>query len=277
MKKKNKSNDHFSPPSAGLLNFLSKPFRAYFSPVIFGLENVDKERPALYVANHSVYGITDGVFFFTELYKQKNIYLRTLADNTHFDIPVWSALAKKFGMIRGSRENCAMLMDAGEHILVYPGGGRETFKHKGEKYKLLWKRRTGFAHMAIEHGYDIIPVASVGGDDAYDIIADSQDILHSWLGQYIMNSDLYETLKKGEYIPPISKGLLWSPLPKPVKIYSSFGKRISTKEFQNDHTDESEWEVRRLVELEMNRLMINLLEYRKQDEMSPLRKLLVRF
>jgi hypothetical protein len=35
-------------------------------------------------------------------------------------------------------------------VLVYPGGGREVAKRKGEKYQLLWKERVGFARLAIE-------------------------------------------------------------------------------------------------------------------------------
>jgi hypothetical protein len=38
-------------------------------------------------------------------------------------------------------------------VLVFPGGGREVTKRKGEAHKVIWKERTGFARMAIEHGY----------------------------------------------------------------------------------------------------------------------------
>ena len=64
-------------------------------------------------------------------------------------------------MVLGSPEYCAALMEAGQHILVFPGGGREVMRRKGEAYQLIWKQRTGFARLAIEHGYDIIPFGSV--------------------------------------------------------------------------------------------------------------------
>ncbi len=274
LKKKQKK---FTPPPSKLLWKLTRPFRAYFTPQFFGLENVDKDKPALYVSNHSVYGVTDASFFMMELYKKKDIYLRVLADNNHFEIPLWNDMVKTFGLVPGSRENCSSLMQDGEHILVYPGGGRETFKHKGEKHKVIWKRRVGFAQMAIEHGYDIIPVASIGGDDAYDILADSQDILDSLLGRFIIKSGWYEKLKQGEYLPPISKGLLWSAFPKPVKLYTAFGKRIETRQLGNDFSEENAWQIRREVELEMHKKLIELLEYRKKDDLPLLRKLLVRF
>jgi hypothetical protein len=54
-----------------------------------------------------------------------------------------------------------------ETVLVFPGGGREIGKFKGEKYRLRWDGRGGFARVAIESNYPIVPVALVGGDDVY--------------------------------------------------------------------------------------------------------------
>ena len=65
------------------------------------------------------------------------------------------------------------MMENGEHIMVFPGGSREVCKHKGEAYKLVWRNHLGFAHMAIEFGYDIIPVASIGGEETYEILWDA--------------------------------------------------------------------------------------------------------
>jgi hypothetical protein len=42
-----------------------------------------------------------------------------------------------------------------------PGGAGEVFKGRGQDYKLLWKERLGFARMAIEFGYPIVPFAAV--------------------------------------------------------------------------------------------------------------------
>jgi 1-acyl-sn-glycerol-3-phosphate acyltransferase len=54
-------------------------------------------------------------------------------------------------------------MEDGRSILVFPGGGREVTKRRGEKYRLIWGERMGFARMAIECGYPIVPVASAAG------------------------------------------------------------------------------------------------------------------
>src|SRR5262245_35489427 len=60
---------------------------------------------------------------------------------------------KSLGVVVGSRERCPRLKEEGAHVLVFPGGGREVTKRKGEACKLIWNERTGFARTAIEHGY----------------------------------------------------------------------------------------------------------------------------
>ena len=53
-------------------------------------------------------------------------------------------------------------------MLLYPGGAREAFKRKGEKYKLFWPKRQEFVRMASRFGATIIPFAAVSptwGDD----------------------------------------------------------------------------------------------------------------
>ncbi|GIV33005.1 MAG: hypothetical protein KatS3mg031_0540 [Chitinophagales bacterium] len=256
----------YKPPSVDVLYALSGPLRNYFKPQFFGWEHVDKEKPALYVANHAVYGITDAPLFMPELYKRKGIYLRVLADNNHFAVAGWRDFMHWLGALPGSRENCARLMEAGAHILVFPGGGRETFKHKGEKHQIIWKQRTGFAYMAIRYKYDIVPVVSVGGDDAYTIFADSTDILQAPIGKLIARLPFFDKLKEGEYLPPVSKGLLGTFLPRPVKIYISFGERISTAAYQGITSDENIWHLRNTTEYVMLKNILHLLGNRKKAQ-----------
>ena len=63
----------------------------------------------------------------------------------------------------------------------FPGGAREVFKRRGEKYALIGER-TGFARLAIECGYPIVPFSAVGAEDVYDIVLDAEDttLLAAW-------------------------------------------------------------------------------------------------
>ena len=259
----------FTPPSVKALEDFARPMQFYFRPQYFGMDEVDATKPALYVTNHTVYGLTDGLLFALELYKRRNIFLRPLVDNMHFEVPVWKDWISKMGFVRASRDNCSALMQADESILVFPGGTREICKHKGEAYKLVWRHHVGFCRMAIQYGYDIIPVAQVGGDDAYKIIADADDIMQSWVGRSLRNTTLVKKyLHGGDFLPPITTGLFGMPgLPKPVKYYISFGERIDTSRFLHKFDDDDNlWQLRDEVELAMNKQFITLIEYRKNDK-----------
>eukprot|EP00121_Abeoforma_whisleri_P012285 Awhi_evm1s11332 len=62
----------------------------------------------------------------------------------------------------GTRDNVRLMMDKGMDIAVYPGGGEEVLKCcNDEKYSLTWKKRKGFAQLAIEKGYTIVTVGSI--------------------------------------------------------------------------------------------------------------------
>jgi 1-acyl-sn-glycerol-3-phosphate acyltransferase len=186
----------------------------------------------------------------------------------HWEIPFWRQLIKNIGMVPGTREGCAALMDAGEHILVFPGGRREVCKQKGEAYQLIWRNRTGFAHMAVAHGYDIIPVAAIGGEEMFDILVDSREVMSSPIGAWLQNSGLADRyLNGGENLPPIVKGVGRSLLPKPQRHYIMVGDRIDTTRF-NGHIegDEMLMGVRKEVEEAFVRMFDALKEHRAGDK-----------
>lgn len=242
----------FIPPSVDFVEKFTAIGRAYFEPQFFGMENVDKDKPALYVTNHNVMGVLDGTLWAAQMYMEKGIFCRSLVDDLHYMMPGWRDLATKVGFVRGSRENCALMMGHGEHIMVYPGGGRETCKRKGEKYQLTWKKRTGFARMAIESGYDIITVAQVGQEDAYDIVMDGDELMDTKFGGWLREKGIAEKyLKDGETMFPLVRGIGPTFLPRPEKQYYAFGPRISTAEYKGKTDQESLWELREKVELQL--------------------------
>ncbi len=150
------------PPPARLRPGLDV-LRWYFAPEYLHFERADARRPTLFVGNHSLYGVLDVLLFVDGLYRERGIVLRSLADRNHFKVPLWRDFVVQTGAVQGTRANCAALMRRGEHILVFPGGAREVFKHKGEAYQLIWKERFGFVQLAIEHGYTITPYATAAG------------------------------------------------------------------------------------------------------------------
>ncbi len=217
---------------------LTAPFRAYFSPVFNGLSNIPDHGPFLFVGNHTIYGISDIPLIAAGLCREKGIYLRMLADKFHFLVPVWGDLVKALGGVKGTPKNCADLMEARENIMVFPGGGREVCKRRGERYKLIWKERAGFVRMAVQHGYRILPMASVGPENAWTILYDADDFLKSWMGKILARKGIVRgIMRNGEAIPPIARGIGPTIIPRPERFYFSFGKPIDTEHFKGAAND----------------------------------------
>jgi len=81
-----------------------------------------------------------------------------------------------FGAVPVSGKNLYKLLAAGECVLLFPGGVREAFKRKDEKYALFWPSRPEFVRMAARHGAVIVPFAAVGAEDGFDVVADADDV-----------------------------------------------------------------------------------------------------
>lgn len=237
--KSTKSNlADYTPPPAKTMGRLLAIHRLWHRPWMTGLDNIDPQRPTLFVGNHTIYGMLDVPLLGYEIYQRKGVYIRGLADRMHYKIPVWRDIFKWIGSVVGTRENCSALMQSGAHIMVFPGGSREVAKRKGEAYQLIWKDRTGFARMAVEHGYRIIPFAAVGAEDCYDILIDSNDIMGSGLVKWLKTTALgSKFVGDGEQLFPLSRGLGLSMIPRPERFYYSFGEPIETAPFQGESDD----------------------------------------
>jgi len=221
-------------PSATEVNItvrLMGPLRKLINPKVYGIDNVPK-RGALLVGNHTVLGVLDLPLICAELWERGRI-VRALGDHLLFRVPGWRDMLKSCGVVEGSRANCAELMQRGELILVFPGGGREVAKHKGERYKLVWKNRMGFAGMAIEYGYPIIPFASVGADDAVDIVVDPDNPLLAPRRLFV------EKVLGSPDSWPIWRGIGPTPIPRPERQYYWFGEQIQTTSIRGCQNDEA--------------------------------------
>lgn len=230
-------------PSGATLDLVTSPFRRVFSPVFTGLEKVPLpacqggEAPLLFVSNHTILGF-EFPLLLHGLYRKRGIYLRAMADHSHFQVPGNAeVLRNMLGAVDGTQDNAAALLQAGRSIFCYPGGARETFKRTtDEKYSLHWtqdgKKHTGFVRTALRNGATIIPTINVGTEDMFWPIA---DLPLGWLPiPFLWNSKRTLPLVK----PPAAG--------KVERIYFTFGDPIPTAHhLQRDHRC---WEDEALVE-----------------------------
>jgi 1-acyl-sn-glycerol-3-phosphate acyltransferase len=270
----------FDPSLIRELDHLLAPLKRLLSPVSLGIENVPRQGAVLLTGNHTLYGLLDIPMLGLEIYEKTGRTVRGLGDHNHFALPVWRDMLRRIGAVRGTRENCARLLEAGEAVLVFPGGGREVMKHRHEQYQLIWKERIGFARLAIQHGVPIVPFASVGVEDMFEIVADADDILRSPVGGLLRALRITEQpwFRHGEIIPPIARGKGFGPLPRLERQYFLFGEPIETKRFAGMHESrETCFALRKEVQGAIESRIAQLRRVREADpERYPIQRLLHR-
>ena len=209
---------------------LSALSKVYFTPTFIGAEQLDASQPAMYVGNHSMYGVLDSPMLIDYLYNEHQVAVVSIADHSHFYLPLWRSVVKKFGAVDGVPAYVREAMQQGYSILVFPGGGREVLKREGEQYHLIWKQRYGFLKLAQEFGYDIVPFAALGGDEVFDIGFDANKVVqHQYFQKLLQVPQLSHMLRKGEVIPSLPKHLI----PKRLPFYFKFMPRQSLMHIEN--------------------------------------------
>ena len=209
---------------------LSALSKVYFTPTFIGAEQLDASQPTMYVGNHSMYGVLDSPMLIDYLYNEHQVAVVSIADHSHFYLPLWRSVVKKFGAVDGVPAYVREAMQQGYSILVFPGGGREVLKREGEQYHLIWKQRYGFLKLAQEFGYDIVPFAALGGDEVFDIGFDANKVVqHQYFQKLLQVPQLSRLLRKGEVIPSLPKHLI----PKRLPFYFKFMPRQSLMHIEN--------------------------------------------
>ena len=192
-------------------------------PYVDGLANLPADGRFLLVGNHTQAG-TEAILIPYFVRRVIGARVRPLADRNFGNMrgPAGELFAAA-GAVVGAPETARELMRHDEPILVFPGGGREIAKFKGEEYTLLWQGRAGFARLAVEHNYPIVPAALVGGDDVYRSLI-TRDSRWGRLSQ-----GLAEKLsRRSDVALPLMRGIGPTLIPRPQRMYLRFAKPIDT-------------------------------------------------
>jgi 1-acyl-sn-glycerol-3-phosphate acyltransferase len=258
------------PPEQAIDRLVSllEPYTRITQPKFYGLGNLPEDG-SLLVGNHTIYGFLDLPFMMAEVWKRRRIAVRGLGEHAHYAVPVWRDLLGACGMVRGTRDNVRALMRDHQTVLVFPGGAREVNKRRGQQYQLLWGERMGFARLAIEQGYRIVPCAAVGADDMLDVIVDQTTPLY---GQLAL---AYEKVM-GFPTPPVVRGVGLTGIPRPERLYFWFGEPIDTTGFAGQNDDTSARAVRDEVKQSVMAGIQFLRDERDKDPDRDLAKRLLR-
>ena len=138
----------------------------YHRARLVGAEHLPKQGPLLLVGNHGVWGYETPAFFHL-VHQATGRYPLGLAERGFFRIPVVRTVLPWLGGVEGTRENALAALEAGELVVCYPGGARETFKRHHGRYRLRWEKALGFVRLAALTGVPVVPFAGFGVDDTF--------------------------------------------------------------------------------------------------------------
>ncbi|KZX56589.1 acyltransferase [Halioglobus sp. HI00S01] len=218
------------PPRGAALETSYKIVKTLFDPVVLG-EHKLPDKPCLFVGNHSLFAL-DGWVLGPIFLKELNRFVRGLGDKFLFTVAAIGDTLLRFGPVMGHPDVCAALMDAGEDLMVFPGGAHEAVKPTRQMYELQWKERYGFVKLAAKQGYTIMPFGVVGPDEFYAHLMEGEDIPHSSLGKLLRRAGLLDDNTRADMLPPIPRGALGTLFPRPQRCYIGFGNPVDLSEFK---------------------------------------------
>jgi len=140
-------------------------YTKWFRVETIGIKNVPQGK-IMVVANHSGQIPIDGMMLLSAMFLEAEPprVLRSMAERWAATLPVFSWLFPRSGQIVGTRENCKLLLDRGESILVFPEGSRGISKPFAKRYQLT-EFGLGFMRLVLMTDTPIVPVAIVGAEE----------------------------------------------------------------------------------------------------------------
>lgn len=262
--------------------------KSIVSPVFFstsddglverGLDNVpsmatdDPERqPILFCGNHQLFGL-DGPLIVEAFARERGVLLPSLAhpslledvsplDPLPYPLRGSAAMLRRFGSLpAGARQLIQALRGPAKAVLVFPGGGREVFKRKGEEYELKSWDPT-LARIAAKFNATIVPFSAIGADDGIGtVLLDSDELLGlPVIGDFFKNrtQDLPSFVEGDVFVPP----LLAPRIQGPKRMYFLFHKPIRGTAAFGEDPDLLQKDVQDAVESGIEKL----LKARKSD------------
>ncbi|GFG68693.1 1-acyl-sn-glycerol-3-phosphate acyltransferase [Mycolicibacter senuensis] len=236
------------------------PLAEAYRPYVEGLDNLPRDGRFLLVGNHTQVG-AEALLIPFHVRRAIGKRVRPLTDRQFGRMrgPARDLLAAA-GALVGAPEPVRELMRNNEPILVFPGGGREIPKFKGEEYTLRWQGRAGFARLAVEHGYPIVPVGLIGGDDVYRSFTRRGGSWERFSGALSQRFS-----GRPDMAMPLQHGIGPTLIPRPNRMYLHFGVAVDTTRPAPTAIEDWAADVRQQTRAALEQILAELLAVRADD------------
>ena len=177
-------------------------------------------------------------------------YLRLLAADLVFVLPVVNELARKLGHTLACAEDAERLLGQGELVGVMPEGFKGIGKPFSERYKLQRFGRGGFVSTALRQGAPIVPCSIVGAEEIYPMIGNAKTLAR------LLGFPYFPLTPTFPWLGPLGA------IPLPTKWTIQFGEPIPTDGYPPEAAEDP-------------MLMFNLTDQVREQIQHTLYKLLV--
>ncbi|NYJ03141.1 1-acyl-sn-glycerol-3-phosphate acyltransferase [Nocardioides thalensis] len=250
---------------AAVLPLLRLAMRGYFRSEVRDMERVP-EGGALMVGNHSGGFLAMDVPIIAVAFAETfgpDRPLYCLAHDMLFT-GVAGPFMRKFGFVSADRESAHEVLSSGAVTIVFPGGDYDAYRPTLTANKIDFDGRTGYVRTALRAGVPIVPVVSIGGQEAQFHLTRGR-----WIGRHsplkkLMRSDLFP-LTFGFPFGLTPAGLN---VPLPTKIVTQVLDAVDPAEVASDLGTDAEPEVVAAVDALVRARMQEAL-----DELARQRKL----
>ena len=159
------------PPTLENATAAARPlYDHYFRVDSVGADQIPVSGPAILVANHGGMLPIDGAIMCMDVVRRTGRIPRAIADHFVPRLPMISTLMSRVGVVSGTRANVKHLLERGELLAIWPEGVSGPAKPFRERYKLQ-RWRVGFAELAIRYRAPVVPVAIVGAEESWPLVA----------------------------------------------------------------------------------------------------------
>ena len=93
-----------------------------------------------------------------------------------FTLPFVAPFIRSVGGVPASPFNAIRILESDDLMMVFPEGAKGTGKPFSERYRLQRFGRGGFVEVALRTGSPIVPIAVVGSEEIYPMIADASAV-----------------------------------------------------------------------------------------------------
>jgi 1-acyl-sn-glycerol-3-phosphate acyltransferase len=183
------------------LTSLSALYKWYFTVETTGIEHVPVQGRAMLIGNHSGGIAIDGAMVIASCFLEMDPprLAQGMVEKFLGRLPFMNTWTSRTGQFPGLPEHAERLLEEDRLLMVFPEGARGTAKLYRERNSLV-EFGTGFMRLALKTKTPIVPLAVLGGGEAFPTIANAYK-----LGRVL----------GVPYVPLVAYGL---PVPLPAKV-----------------------------------------------------------